>query len=102
MCPLLSYFNHSCCPSIEIPYSLGIGHELQIIVNKTDKDNNNKTITTTIPEGEELFISYISTSSFEEEKEEEGEEKKEMTKEERRKYLEDGYGFVCHCVLCGK
>jgi hypothetical protein len=73
LCPLMSYFNHSCDPNIDTPYSVGAGHEFQILTRRP------------IKEGEELCISYIP---------------ERLGFAQRQRSLQLGYGFTCGCLRC--
>lgn len=67
-----SFFNHACAPNCRVDMD-----EAGALVIIADEE---------VPEGEELFISYVAND--------------DRTKEERREHLFDLYRFWCACSRC--
>lgn len=69
----LSRFNHSCVPNVH---------------HCIDKDNETHCVTIRpIKKGDQIFINYLGEKEFEDE-------------EDRRRYLEETWGFNCCCEKC--
>lgn len=72
--PPLSFYNHSCSPNV--------------VKKRTGTIWNFSTIPRMVEKGEELCISYL------------GGEERVLSRDERRKKLQEGWGFECCCTRC--
>ncbi|CAI7568865.1 unnamed protein product [Penicillium glandicola] len=71
--PTISRINHSCLPNAHSSWDSASGHENIYAVRS-------------IRAGEEITIAYDHGG----------------TSDERRRYLKDGFGFDCDCVICSR
>lgn len=75
--PEASFFNHSCCPNVRKERH----HRIWSFYADIDKD-------AFVEESEQLCITYL------------GGDEKDLDVQERRKRLQDQWGFYCECTKC--